>query len=113
MVMAGGFKVQRCGDQNAKDAYHNSLLGADCSVAQSKRLPQRNIIMPARQAVNRSGSMTSNAIPTVNNPAIPMPAAHAAFFLAHANEKQAKANGVSIDRCASASSFEPSIGVEG
>ena len=47
--------------------------------------------MPARRAVNRSGSMTSNAIPTVNNPAIPMSAAYAAFFLAHANEKQAKA----------------------
>jgi hypothetical protein len=55
---------------------------------QSKRPLQRNIIMPALQAANRSWSITSTAIPTMNNPAIPMSAARAAFFLAHANEKQ-------------------------
>ena len=37
--------------------------------------------------------MTSTAIPTMNNPAIPMSAARAVFFLAHANEKQGQANG--------------------
>jgi hypothetical protein len=41
----------------------------------------------------------------MNDPAIPISAAYAAFFLAHANEKQAQANGVPIDRCASACSF--------
>jgi hypothetical protein len=43
--------------------------------------------------------MTSTAIPTMNNPAIPMSAARAVFFLAHANEKQGQANGNS-SRCA-------------
>ena len=43
--------------------------------------------------------MTSAAIPTMNNPAIPVSAARAAFFLAHANEKQGQANGNS-NRCA-------------
>jgi hypothetical protein len=32
--------------------------------------------------------MTSTAIPTMNNPAIPMSTACAVFFLAHVNEKQ-------------------------
>jgi hypothetical protein len=44
--------------------------------------------------------MTSTAIPAMNNPAIPMPAARAVFFLAHANEKQGQANGNS-NRCKS------------
>jgi hypothetical protein len=35
---------------------------------------------------NRPWSMTSAAIPTMNNPATPMSAARAVFFLAHANE---------------------------
>jgi hypothetical protein len=35
--------------------------------------------------------MTSAAIPTMNNPVIPMSAACAVFFLAHANEKQGQA----------------------
>ena len=39
--------------------------------------------------------MTSAAIPTMNNPAIPTSAARAVFFLAHANEKQGQANGKS------------------
>jgi hypothetical protein len=56
--------------------------------------------------------MTSTAIPTMNNPAIPMSAARAVFFLAHANEKQGQANGNS-NRCASAPQFAPRIGVEG
>ena len=43
--------------------------------------------------------MTGTAIPIVNNPAIPVPAARAVFFLAHANEKQGQANGNS-NRCA-------------
>jgi hypothetical protein len=55
--------------------------------------------------------MTNTAIPTMNNPAIPMSAARAVSFLAHANEKQAQANGNS-NRCASARSLTP-IGVEG
>jgi hypothetical protein len=60
---------------------------------QSKQPPQRNVIIPATQAANRSSSMTSAAIPTMNNPAIPVSAARAVFFLAHANEKQGQANG--------------------
>jgi hypothetical protein len=60
---------------------------------------QRNITIPARQAANRSRSMTSAAISTMNNPAIPTSAARAVFFLAHANEKQEQANGNS-NRCA-------------
>jgi hypothetical protein len=36
----------------------------------------------------------------MNNPAIPMSAACAVFFLAHANEKQGRTNDNS-DRCAS------------
>jgi hypothetical protein len=47
----------------------------------------------------------------MNNPAIPMSAARAVSFLAHANEKQGQANGNS-NRCASARSLTP-IGVEG
>jgi len=43
--------------------------------------------------------MTSAAIPTMNNPAIPVPAARAVFFLARANDKQRQANG-SSNRCA-------------
>jgi hypothetical protein len=43
--------------------------------------------------------MTSIAIPTIDNPAIPMLAACAAFFLAHANEKHGQANDNS-NRCA-------------
>jgi hypothetical protein len=50
--------------------------------------------------------MTSTAIPTMNNPAIPMSAARAVFFLAHANEKQGQAIGNS-NRCASARSMTP------
>jgi hypothetical protein len=56
--------------------------------------------------------MTSTAIPTMNNPAIPMSAARAVFFLAHANEKQGQANGNS-NRRASGAQFAPPIGVEG
>jgi hypothetical protein len=48
--------------------------------------------------------MTSTAIPTMNNPALPMSAARAVFFLAHANEKQGEANGNS-NRYASARSL--------
>jgi hypothetical protein len=55
--------------------------------------------------------MTNTAIPTMNNPAIPMSAARAVSFLAHANEKQGQANGNS-NRCASARSLTP-VGVEG
>jgi hypothetical protein len=50
--------------------------------------------------------MTSTAIPTMNNPAIPMSAARVVFFLAHANEKQEQTNGYS-NRCASACSLTP------
>jgi len=50
--------------------------------------------------------MTSTAIPTMNNPAIPMSAARAVFFPAHANEKQGQTNGNS-NRCASARSMTP------
>ena len=40
--------------------------------------------------------MSSTAIRTMNDPAIPMSAARADFFLAHANEKQGQANAIPI-----------------
>jgi hypothetical protein len=83
-----------------------TILCSALIAASPKRPLQRNIIMPARQAANRSWSITSSAIPTMNNPAILMSAARAVFFLAHANEKQGQANGNS-NRCASACSVTP------
>jgi hypothetical protein len=56
--------------------------------------------------------MTSTAIPTMNNPALPMSAARAVFFLAHANEKQGGGEWQFQSLCIGAQ-FDPSIGVEG
>jgi hypothetical protein len=76
---------------------------------QSKRPLQRNIIIPARQAANRLWSMTSAAIPATNNPALPMSAACAVFFLAHANEKHEW----QFQLLCIGAQFTPPIGVEG